>query len=364
MAPYWILFAIWALGAIQFARKDSMRGDKFLFAVAIVFTAGMVGLRFEVGGDWQTYLAIYELIYFQPLIDGIRMSDPGYAFFNWLGAQADWGIWVPNLACGALFAVGVGRLARDQPNPWLAMLIATPYLVIVVAMGYTRQAAAIGILCYAVVGASDRKIGRLVFFAALAALFHRTAVLMLLVLLIPVARKRLLIGLVGTLMFALIFYFFLGSVSDRMVTNYAQSGYDSQGAGIRVAMNVAAGGLLLLLRNRMGFDPYQRMFWITNAAMSVASAIALYLVEGSTGVDRIALFLIPLQLVTLSRLPYALSTTRDRALPSLVFAVMAYSLAVQYVWLNYAANAQSWIPYSNFLWQPAGSQGPSMYAGQ
>lgn len=38
------------------------------------------------------------------------------------------------------------RFARSQPDPWLAVLVAVPYLVIVVAMGYSRQAVAIGIL--------------------------------------------------------------------------------------------------------------------------------------------------------------------------------------------------------------------------
>ena len=364
MLAYWLLFGMWGLGAVQFARKNALRGDKLLFWIAIVLTAAFIGLRFQVGGDWQTYLAIYELIYFQPLFEALRLSDPGYAFFNWVGAQADWGVWVANLACGLIFAIGVGRLARDQPNPWLAMLIAVPYLVIVVAMGYTRQAAAIGVICYAVVDASERKIVRLVAFAAVAALFHKTAVLMLLVMLTPVFTRRLLIGAIGTLLFALFFSFFLGAVSDKMVTNYAQSGYDSQGAGIRVAMNVVAGVLMLLFRNRMDLDPYQRTFWTVNALLAAASAVALYYLESSAGVDRIALFLIPLQLVTFSRLPYALSASRQKPLPSVVFAIMAYSLSVQYVWLNYADNARAWLPYRNYAWQPVGSQGPSAFAGR
>lgn len=352
MALYWTLFGMWALGAIQFARKNTIPGERFLFAVALLLTACFIGLRFEIGGDWGQYLELYKLMYFQPMFEALRVTDPGYAFFNWAGAQVDWGIWFPNLVCASIFCFGVGRLAKEQPNPWLAVLVAIPYLVIVVAMGYTRQAAAIGILCYAVATASERQIVRLVFFAAFAGLFHKTAVLMLLVLLTPILRRRFLVGAIGALMFAAFFYFFLGSVQDRLITNYVQGSYDSQGAGIRIAMNVVAGAILLLLRNRMGFEPYQKAFWLINALLSVVSAIALYFLESSAGVDRISLFLIPLQIVTFSRLPYALSTSRDRALPSLVFLVMAYSLSVQYVWLNYAANAASWVPYKSYVWEP------------
>lgn len=38
-------------------------------------------------------------------------------------------------------------------NPLLAILVAVPNLIIVVAMGYTRQAAAIGLICFAVADA-------------------------------------------------------------------------------------------------------------------------------------------------------------------------------------------------------------------
>ncbi len=348
---------MWALGAVQFARKHAIRGDKVLFAIGLLVTAGFIGLRFQIGGDWQTYLEIYRNIYFQPLPVALQLSDPGYAFLNWLGAQLDWGVWFPNLGCALIFCAGLGRLARDQPNPWLAALVAVPYLIIVVAMGYTRQGAAIGIICYGVVGASARNIRRLVIFAAIAALFHKTAILMLLVMLPPVLTRRFFIGAIGIVMFALFFFFFLGSVSDRLVTNYVQSNYDSQGAAIRITMNVVAGILMLIFQAKMRFDPYQRLFWIINALLALVSALALYVLESSTGVDRIALYLIPLQVVTYARLPYALSAKGDRGLPSLILGVMAYSFAVQYVWLTYADNASSWLPYRNFISTPDASFG-------
>jgi hypothetical protein len=71
---------------------------------------------------------------------------------------------------------------------------------------------------------------------------------------------------------------------------------------------------------------------------------ALATFSASSGVDRIALFLIPLQVVTFSRLPYALSGTA-RPLPSVLLGVIGYSVAVQFVWLNFADNAGSWVPY-------------------
>lgn len=348
MTLYWFLFAMWAAGAIQFARRGTVPLDKQFYLIAAVITAMAIGLRYKVGGDWEPYLFIYEQISFQPLGEALKLSDPGYAFFNWLAVKADWGVWVPNLVCGTLFMAGLARLARRQPNPWLAVLVAVPYLIIVVAMGYTRQAAAIGIICWALADASERTIMRQVFLIAFATLFHKTAVLFLPILLVPIVTRNFLLGVVGVIAFTGLFIAFLGQSSDQLVSAYVQSTYDSQGAAVRISMNVLAGVLMLLFRNRMGLTPFVRSFWTICSILSLISVLAFLNLSASSGVDRLSLFLIPLQMVTFSRLPYALSRS-ERPLPSVLIGVIGYSFMVQFVWLNFATNANSWLPYKTVI---------------
>lgn len=348
MIPYWLLFGLWLTGTFLFARAPQSVNSRRVFTAACVLTALMVGLRYEVGGDWEPYLHIYETIYFQPLLPALEVSDPGYAFINWLSAQLDAGMWIPNLICGILFVTGVGRLASRQPQPWLAMLIAVPYFIIVVAMGYTRQAAAIGIVCFATADANERNIPRTVILIAMAALFHKTAILMLPLALGPVALRRIFTAVMGGVAFLLLFALLLRSQSDQLIASYAQSTYDSQGAGIRIGMNVLAGALFLVLRKKMVMQPYQKTFWLLNAFLTFASLFALFNLSASSGVDRLALFLIPLQMVVLSRLPQTLSTS-GKQLPSVLIGVIAYCFAVQFVWLTFGQNAQSWIPYSTVI---------------
>ena len=348
MAPYWLLFSLWAAGAIQFARRGVIPLEKGIYVVLVAFTALMIGLRSEVGGDWGTYIEMYNAISLQSFADALTFSDPGYAFLNWFGALMNWGLWVPDLACGLLFMAGLGRLARAQPNPWLAILVAVPYLIIVVAMGYTRQAAAIGLICWALADASERNILRQVVLIGLAALFHKTAILFLPVLLVPVVTRNVVVGVFGAVIFVILFSVFLGRSSDRLVSIYVTSQYDSQGAAVRTAMNVVAGVFMLAFRNRMGFPSFIKSFWTLNAILSLVSVVALATLSASSGVDRLSLFLIPLQVATFSRLPYALSGT-GRPLPSVLIGVVTYSFLVQFIWLNYADNAESWLPYKTVL---------------
>lgn len=346
--PYWLLFTVWTAGAIQTNRQGSRQAQLIFFVAASVLTMLMIGLRFEVGGDWGQYQRIYDYIFFLDLPAALAMTDPGYGLLNWVGAQTGLGITFVNLACAALFTVGLARLAWNQPNPALSMLVAVPYLIIVVAMGYTRQAAAIGLICLAIADASERRLARLVILILIAALFHKTAILILPMALIPVFRRSFLLGAVGAIAFLIIAILVLGNASDNLLNNYVRGNYDSQGAAIRVAMNVVAAALFLAFHKRIVMPSFQKSYWVTCSIFAILSIPAFALSSASSGVDRISLYLIPLQIATYSRLPLILGETTT-ALPSIVIGVIGYSFLVQFVWLNYADNAMYWLPYSMFL---------------
>jgi hypothetical protein len=60
-------------------------------------------------------------------------------------------------------------------------------------------------------------------------------------------------------------------------------------------------------------------------------------------VDRLALYLIPLQLFVFARLPLALGPTFGYG--AIIWAVILYYALVLYVWLNFATHAFAWLPY-------------------
>lgn len=345
MLPYWLMFALWAAFAVQSERRRAQDPRLILFIAAAALTALMIGLRFQVGGDWGAYQRMYESVYFLPFVSAVTATDVGYGMLNWLSTKMDFGVTFVNIVCAALFMGGFARLAWRQPNPALAVLVAVPYLIIVVAMGYTRQAAAIGVICFAISDASERHLLRLVVLIGIAALFHKTAILMLPVALVPIFRRNAIFGALGFVLFIVLATLLLRGASDKLVTYYVQGDYDSQGAAIRVAMNVVAAVLFLLLRKRIEMPPFQKSFWTTCAILSLFSIIALATASASSGVDRLSLYLIPLQAVIYSRLPYLLGRSRG-ALPSVLIGVMGYSFLVQFVWLNFADNANYWVPYS------------------
>lgn len=343
MLPYWLLFSLWAVGAVQAERRNVRDSRLYFFIPAALLTTLMIGLRNEVGGDWGAYQRMLDDAYFMSLPEAMRATDPAYGALNWIASKFDLGVTFVNLICAFIFMGGVGRLAWKQPNPALAMLVGVPYFIIVVAMGYTRQAAAIGLLCFAIADASEKRLIRLIGLIGLATLFHKTAILMLPIALVPILRRNSILGVFGFLIFIILFGILLGDTSDRMITDYVQSDYDSQGAAIRVSMNVVAGVTFLALRRRLDFSEFERSFWTICSVLSIVSLAALFVASASSGIDRMSLYFIPLQLIAYSRIPYAINY--NKTLSSAIIALIAYAFSVQFVWLNYADNAAYWVPY-------------------
>jgi hypothetical protein len=226
------------------------------------------------------------------------------------------------------------------------VVAAVPYLIIVVAMGYTRQAVAIGFILAGISQMRDRQsMLKFGFYVAAATAFHRSAIIILPLVALAATKNRVVMIGMGGLLAALLYYQFLDYDVDRLMRNYVTQNYDSQGALIRVGMNLPPAILFLLFQKRFVLSDFERKLWRNFALAAVGAFILLMLIESSTIVDRIALYLIPLQLVVFSRLPAAFPF-KGRLNSQLTVLVIGYSALVQYVWLTYAAHAHYWIPYT------------------
>jgi hypothetical protein len=308
----------------------------------------MIGFRFEVGADWTAYVAMYKRA---RLALAIGNGDPGYLALNYTVREAGLPFWWVNVFCGLIFTWGLHRLSSLQEEPWLALLIAVPYLVIVVAMGYARQGVAIGILMGGLASLMrTQSIPRYVVAVAIAALFHRTAIIAILFVGLGGARSR--VPMVVLLIFAagILYTSLLQSHVDALIQGYIGVRWSAQGALIRILMVVLPATIFLLNRGKLGFNDFERRIWRNFSVAAFGSLLMLAVVPSSTAVDRLALYIMPLQLAVLPRVP--------KLIGSQVFgrlAIIFYAAAVQFVWLNYGQNAISWYPYKSYI--------PSFFTG-
>ena len=311
-----------------------------LMAGAIAITLA-IGLRYEVGADWLTYKFLFSYARYADLWRALRIGDPGYQIVNWAVQRLGGEIYWVNLICGTIFTWGLYRFARAQPEPWLAIVVAIPYLVVVVAMGYTRQAVAIGIMMGGL-AAIERgaSVLRFAAYAAAAALFHKTAVVVIPLVILAGERNRLLNAIAGAAAFYLLYDIFLAESVEGFVHTYIQREYSSQGAMIRVAMIVLPAILFLFRQDSFEFMGEEKRLWRNFSWAALVLLLFLLVTPSSTAVDRIALYILPLQIAIMARLNIAY-VSHDLG----KVVVISYAALVLFVWLNFAVHAAYWVPY-------------------
>jgi len=330
-------------------RSRRLAGSAFL--ALLFFLTLLIGLRDQVGGDWFNYFPYLERSLGIPLADVFLEDEPGYGLLNWIGANWGGDVYLVNTLCGLVFTIGLLIFCRAQPRPWLALTLAFPYLITVVAMGYSRQGVAIGLEMIALLALQRNRLLQFLGWIALAATFHRTVLVLLI---LPAStlsgnlrfsqllRLLLLIGSAYGLYSAVI-----APDIDYYVQGYIESQYQSQGALIRVLLCLLPALVFLFNRRRFQLPADTQRIWTFMSLLAVAAAVGLFTIASSTAVDRLALYLIPLQIFVGSRIP----DTRIFGIAPASWnqLLIAFSLAVLLGWLLFAGHSQYWLPYRNLL---------------
>jgi len=348
MFPYLLIIFFTGLMALtcpvrQCTKYSSI--NNFFWKLTFLWLVLFIGLRHEVGADWDGYLNIFENTKDESFLLVLLFKDPAYTLINWLGSFFRDGIYIVNLVCGILFTFGLMSFCRNQPRPWLTLTVALPYLVMVVAMGYTRQAVAIGLVMLAISRLQSRGLGHYVFLIILAALFHRSAIIALFfALFVRSNRSRVLVFVGIGLMLILLINFLLINQLDYFESNYLDVNLDSAGASLRLIMGFIPIVLFLLLQKKYSLDSKTKNYWLSMAWTAFIFIPIFMFSPSSTAVDRVFLYWYPLQLYIFARLPDAFGIVGQ---PNLFWVVLIilYSISVMMVWLLFANFSSYWLPY-------------------
>ena len=357
MWPYWLIFFLSAWYALnERANIDSTQkvhsawGNQWWSAFILLSLA--IGLRDRVGADWWHYLSDIDTNASTTWSEFLQHSkyEVGYSLLSWLGSQ--WGgIYFVDTVCAFFFTWGLFSFCKIQPRPWLALLVAVPYLIVVVAMGYTRQAVAIGLFMLGLVALHRNKIWLFFLFVIFAALFHKSALIMTPIALFSKSKHRWLTLMGVGCILVVLYLLSLDKSMNTLIQNYNDSQMTSAGAGVRVAMNAFPAMIFLFYRKRfIHLSPEQCNFWTWMAFAAFGCVVLLNFFQRSTAIDRTALYLIPLQIMVWSNIPDVLSRSTKRS-EILVLWVIFYCAIVLFVWLFFGVYSRYWLPYRFYPWE-------------
>ena len=352
MLGYWLVFFIFSYLALHFRPVAFQVGGNLakaklgLIHILVIFLLTLfIGLRFEIGGDWDVYIEHFDRIKRGLPLDiiGFR-KELGHFSINKFVSNLNLSFVYVNVIYAFIFTIGLVSFSLTQPRSWLVLVAAFPYLITVVAMGYSRQAVAIGFFFLGFVQLREGKTYHYSFFILLAASFHSTAAI-LLPLAAIISKKNKVLNFALTFLVVIILYNSI--LADKILALnriYVENKTQSDGAAIRVTMNLLPALILILFRKYFVFNHIEKRVWLLFAYAAIFMPLILILTPFSTAVDRISLYLLPIQLVVFAHLPDLFGKRNHRNI-YIVLLIIVYFFLIQFVWLNFANHAEHWLPY-------------------
>ncbi len=350
MISYYLVYFFLALKSLEeTSLRDSFK--KGSQKILILFFSLFIGFRTQVGCDWTQYIKLFDYIKETAGTRFLPRVEPGYFFLNFVFTQWDYGYYFVNLICAIIFSYCLIKFCATLIRPWLALCIAYPYFIMVVSMGYTRQSVAIGLSLLAFVVLQKGKFYRSVLLIILASTFHRSGLLYLFAPLLYTFQsgrynkftKFLITIPIG-------FYFvdqFIISKFAIFQFSYLEQNLTSAGAYIRVILIIIPSIIFLLNLKKFKISNIYKKIFSVMAFTSFLALIGLTIEFSSTAVDRLALNLLPVQIVVASYLPDT-GILKIGKLPWKIF-IISIAFAVMSIWLIYAVHSFCWIPYKNIL---------------
>lgn len=352
MTIYWLLYVFPALMALAYpttSRPSSGAAGQVLALTAfVVFYTLLAGLRYEIGGDWGNYLEIYDDIAGSSLGNALTVTDPLYGLVNYLAAQADLTMYFVNGVCAFALVLGVVRIAGSFRDPWLAITMAVPYLLIVVGLGYIRQGAAIGMLLLAINAFDRGKVYRTILYLLMGVGFHATAVMVFPLFALALARRNRFMAFFLALASVAAYFILVVPRFEKFQAGYIEGELDSTGALARILMSLVPSLLLLLRFGRFGTSARVRSIWWSAAVANVIAFVALGLSPSSTAVDRAGLYFSIAQIAVYGEFRNMVPLS-ERTASLARFTLIAVAALVQVVWLVYATNSIDWVPYQSLF---------------
>lgn len=351
MFSYFLIFAlILAAYILSISFKLDRRAKNLLLFILFLMLLIFTGLRYEVGGDWESYLFWFNRIKNYGIDLGLKeiiSSDIGYNLVNLISAKFNLGIYGVNTICAFLFLTGLfAFLNKRIPNPFFGLMIAYPYLIMVVGMGYTRQSVALGFTFIVYNLILENKPYKALFFSILAFTFHKTGTISLILLFLnrEIRKKKwLTIMVIALIVFGFSTEVFQ-MVMSRFYNLYVSYPIKSEGGTLR-AITVLIPSLILIIFNRSMRKFSDQRFWFST---SIITAILCFLsLFKLTFADRLLLYFYPVQIVGFDAAKVLEKNMSWRAFVAI--GIVIFSLSVMTTWLLFAVHIDAWIPYKNIL---------------
>jgi hypothetical protein len=328
------------------SRPNALRGPVYYFILFSLFMFS--AFRYRVGCDWIGYYLQYTSAADLDWSAITSIQEPiWWLICRWINAN---GLPYPvlNVVSSAVFFLGINSLARRQPDSLGFLVLLFPILIVNMPMSGIRQGAAIGLICIAIVSCIDRRPLRFSIWVFLAAGFHTSALVFIVLLPLAVRGLNRYSNIVaGFFVLPAGFVIYSVGATDLATSRYVGTGIDAAGAAFRVGILTVTALYFFFHLRRRWLRAWPEDYALVNLGAISMLLMPLLLPISTVIADRFGYYLIPIQTMIFARLPY-LQLRRNAALhtasPYLVL------LSIFAVWANFSWHfKECYIPYQTWL---------------
>lgn len=364
---YLICFVILLVLAILNVQMHDRLSNQLLSGLAALLLIGIAGLRYETGGDWDTYAQLFrEFPDFSRLIGHpkelmAQQVEEGFVLLNALikslGGTVQHLFFVVTAVNLTLITCALQRYTK---YPVVALLCYYGILYFQLEMIYIRQATAVALCFFALQYIHSRKIWKYMLIIVLACTFHRVAALMiplyfLLDRKLPVWLYAAAVGvgallmLIGVPWIQKIFLAVAGLLGDSYAQKaeyYTDNALFAVGRGLSIGfvLNLAILGVVLYFKDKLDALPHGTVMLNMFALSLLLYYYCFELVEVS---NRVRMFFLIGVIVLLPMVLEVLPIFLERLAGLVVVALYCFSFA-RGIFLERPESA-AYNPYQNYI---------------
>ncbi|MER8210939.1 EpsG family protein [Acinetobacter baumannii] len=321
---------------------------KIFFIFLMLFLCGFIGLRYEIGGDWYNYQAIYELFFGEKFTAALGIAEPGYSLLNILGVYFEFkDTLLVNLLSSFIIISFLYLTFIKLKYYWQCLLVYYPCHILTLSLGYTRQSIAVAIITYSFIKLFENKKISFIFYVILASMFHRTAILLLIFYPLQLLMNRRNISILYQFfsLFLITALLYISSLYDSNIYTSNDSEISSSGVFMRIALHIIPLLCYFSFRKKIFLNNNERQL-LDYFVMLVIYCLFLAFAY-STLVDRFNFYLIFFDLFVIVS-TYKYLNPKSRVLFISVL-VMFYTIFILTWLLNSRFVLLAWTPYQNYL---------------
>ena len=321
-------------------KKYHIYFSTFLIIVLILF----VGFRYSVGGDWGTYNGLYEKFRFYDYISAIKTNEIFWVVLNVFAIQFNLGVAGVNFIIAIIFFSSLYVFNKKITNSFYIYMLAFPYFIIIVAMGYSRQCLALSFLMLSLsVTGSYREI-KVVLLLLSGIFFHNSLIF---ISFLPFLYRPLINFSKIIVLTLLIFLFLYLILTSKIAFQYYFSYFlnqnvESSGAIFRVIFN-SFPSLLFLYFIKIFYKDNNFYIWLCLCLMNLSFLICLIFNLLPSGmIDRYLVYTSLIQLLVYIKI---FDLYKGYIKDLIVTCTSLFFFIFMVSWFYFGNASNQWIPY-------------------